>query len=201
MGMISVGFNPDAQGSFTPFPEGSGYHFKIVEQKIKPASAEGKFPQLEVLCECLASESGEKIGAKTRMWLSFSPNSVPFFLKPFIEATGIWFEHQEVAGPDGKPVPALSFDPDQLEGMCFQAKCKHEKKQGGDGVREAWSDFAASEFNPQPEAAPEPEPEPAPAPTPAPAAAAPRPAAAAPASAPRPGAVPPRAAPRGPQGR
>jgi hypothetical protein len=79
------------------------------------------------------------------MWLSLSPNSTPYFLKPYLQAVGCPFEEITVDGPTG-PGVSLRFDSDVLIGSVVLATNKHGEYNGK--PQERWSNFEASEFDP-----------------------------------------------------
>lgn len=132
-------------GDFAPTPEGT-HDLKILSMQQEPPGAGKQWGSIATKYEVVGSADATAIGRSRTFWLQLSPKATPYFLIPFIKATGVVHTTGTEMTSAG-PIPTIEFDPDLVVGAVVKARCSHQ--QGNNGkVREDWSDFAVSELNP-----------------------------------------------------
>jgi len=152
MAVIQYTFDPNAKpnesrGDFTPTPEGV-HDFKVVSAEMQAPKAGKEYGELAIKYEVVQSPDATAIGRSRTFWLKMTPKATPYFLTPFLQASGIQFQSGQIQTAAGL-VPAISFDTDHLVGAIIRGKCSHEQGQNDKTkVYETWSDFSVSPLNP-----------------------------------------------------
>lgn len=135
-----------ARGPYTPCPVGR-HHIRLSGLTLLPPKAGKEHSQLQFSYEVVQSANGAAMGHKGKHWVVCSPKSVPYFVKPLLDAAGVPNTLKEVPTPGGTRM-AVSFDPDFAEGAVVEANCKHDLGTNGK-TYEKWSDYAVSSLNPR----------------------------------------------------
>lgn len=134
------------RGPYMPCPKGR-HHIKLSGMELEPPRAGKQYPQLKFKYEVVQSADSTALGHKGTHWVTVTPKSTPYFVKPLLDAAGIPYQAKEVPTAEG-PKVALSFDPDYAEGAVVEANCNHEQGQNGK-TYEKWGDYAVSGLNPR----------------------------------------------------
>lgn len=147
---IDTTIDPNAQGGarglYSPCPVGR-HHIRLSGLTLLAPKPGKEHSQLQFSYEVVQSTDGTAMGHKGKHWVSCSPKSVPYFVKPLLDAAGVPNTAKEVPTPNG-PRMSLSFDPDYAEGAVVEASCKHELGTNGK-TYEKWGDYAVSSLNPR----------------------------------------------------